>query len=165
MIERMNKNLREPDVFENGKIVYIQDENGKWTIQATVLNRRKHQGIDSALYMLRKAKTKRITCRNERAIRRFPGDSPENRADLTIDGQTSGNEPMVNAVTASRLHTGIPRIRKDNTIHSARLSDIGHAVTEQEAMEIEKGLTNQSAFGTEQKRPWLVPSWWEPVQP
>ena len=42
MIERMNKNLREPDVFENGEIVYIQDENGKWTIRATVLNRRKH---------------------------------------------------------------------------------------------------------------------------
>ena len=47
MIERMNKNLREPDVFENVEIVYIQDENGKWTIRATVLNRRKHQGIDS----------------------------------------------------------------------------------------------------------------------
>ena len=59
---------------------------------------------------------------------------------------------MVNAVTASRLHTGIPSIRKDNTIHSARLSDIGRAITEQEAMEIEKGLTNQSSSGTEQKR-------------
>ena len=75
MTERMNKNLREPDVFENGEIVYIQDENGKWIIWATVLNRRKHQGIESASYMLKKTKTKRITCRNERAIRRFPGDS------------------------------------------------------------------------------------------
>ena len=59
---------------------------------------------------------------------------------------------MVNAVTASRLHTGIPSIRKDNTIHSARLSDIGRAVTEQEAMEIEKEHTTQSASGAEQKR-------------
>ena len=59
---------------------------------------------------------------------------------------------MVNAVTASRLHTGIPSMRKDNTIHSARLSDIGHAVTEQEAMEIEKEHTNQSTSGAEQKR-------------
>ena len=58
MTERMNKNLRELDVFKNGEIVYIQDENGKWTIRATVLNRRKHQGIKSASYMLRKTKTK-----------------------------------------------------------------------------------------------------------
>ena len=152
MIERMNKNLREPDVFENGEIVYIQDENRKWTIWATVLNRRKHQGINSALYMLKKAKTKRITCRNERAIRRFPGDSPDNRTDSTADNQTSGEGPVVNAVTASRLHTGIPAIRKDNIIHPARLSDIGRAVTEQEAMEIEKEHTTQSASGAEQKR-------------
>ena len=118
----------------------------------TVLNRRKHQGIESASYMLRKTKTKRITCRNEREIRRFPGKSPENRADSTVESQTSGEESAVNAVTASCLHTGIPRIHKDNTIHYARLSDIGHALTEQEAMEIEKGLTNQSSSGTEQKR-------------
>ena len=55
-------------------------------------------------------------------------------------------------LTASRLHTGIPSIHKDNTIHSARLSDIGRAVTEQEAMEIEKEHTTQSASGAEQKR-------------
>ena len=59
---------------------------------------------------------------------------------------------MVNAVTASRLHTRIPAIRKDNINHPARLSDIGRAVTEQEAMEIEKEHTTQSASGAEQKR-------------
>ena len=117
-----------------------------------MLNRRKHQGIESALYMLRKAKTKRITCRNERAIRRFPGDSPENRADSTVESQTSGEEPAVNAVTALCLHIGIPLICKDNNIHSARLSDIGPTITEQKAMEMEKGLTSQSSSRTEQKR-------------
>ena len=101
-------------------------------------------------YLLKK--TKRITCRNERAIRRFPGDSPDNRTDWTADNQMSGEGPVVNAVTASRLHTGIPSIRKDNTIHSTRLSDIGRAVTEQEAMEIEKEHTTQSTSGAEQKR-------------
>ena len=30
--EGMNKNLRDPNIFENGEIVYIQDENGKWII-------------------------------------------------------------------------------------------------------------------------------------
>ena len=79
MIEKMNKNLREPDIFKNGEIAYIQDENGKWTVRATVLNRRKHQGIESSLYMLKKSKTGHITCRNERAIRRFTGDSPDNK--------------------------------------------------------------------------------------
>lgn len=55
-IEGLKKNLRDPDVFENGEIVYIQDENGKWTIRCIVLNRRKNQGVSSASYMLKKTK-------------------------------------------------------------------------------------------------------------
>ena len=58
---------------------------------------------------------------------------------------------MVNDVTASRVHTGIPAIPKD-TIHPARLSNIGRTVTEQEAIEIEKEHTTQSASGADQKR-------------
>ena len=61
MIEKMNKNLREPDIFKNGKIVYLQDENGKWTNRAIVLNQCKHQGAESSSYMLKISKTGRIT--------------------------------------------------------------------------------------------------------
>ena len=38
MIEKINKNLREPDIFKNGEIVYIQDNEGKWTIRVMVIN-------------------------------------------------------------------------------------------------------------------------------
>ena len=137
----MNKNLRDPDIFENGEIVYIQDENGKWTVHCTILDRRKHQGVTLASYMLKKTKKKRITCRNKRAIRRFSGDSldngagstgnnPDSETGSTGDTQTSGGEPTVNAITSSCIHTGIRTILKD-TIHPARLSNIGCAVTEQ----------------------------------
>ena len=60
MIEKMNKNLRELDVFENGEIVYIQDENRKLTIRVTVLNRCKHQGVESSSYMLKKSRNYHI---------------------------------------------------------------------------------------------------------
>ena len=151
----MNKNLRDPNIFENG------DENGKWTICCTVLNRRKHQGVTLVSYMLKKTKMKRITCRNKRAIRRFAGDSldngagstgnnPDSETGSTGDTQTSGGEPTLNAITASCIHTGIRTILKD-TIHPARLSNIGCAVTEQEATEI-SGEDSQYSFRAEQKR-------------
>ena len=109
--------------------------------------------------MLKKTKTKRITCRNERAIRRFAGDSLDNGAGQTgnnpgsetgstSDTQTSGGEPTVNAITASRIHTGIRTILKD-TIHPARLSNIGRAVTEREATETSEKHDSQSGFGVE----------------
>ena len=112
--------------------------------------------------MLKKTKTKRITCRNERAIRRFAGDSLDNRAGpignnpdsktcSAGDTQTSGGEPTVNAITSSSIHTGIRSILKD-TIHPARLSNIGHAVTEQEATEISEEHGSQSDSRAEQKR-------------
>ena len=64
----MNKNLREPYIFENGEIVFLQDNEGKWTVRVTVINRRKHQGVESSSYMLKKSKTGCMTCRNEYAI-------------------------------------------------------------------------------------------------
>ena len=57
----------------------------------------------------------------------------------------------MNAITASCVHTGIPAILKD-TIHPARLSNIGRAVTEQEATKISKEQNSQSNSGAEQKR-------------
>ena len=39
--------------------------------------------------MLKKTKTGRITCRNKRAIRRFAGDSPDNRTGSTEDSSNS----------------------------------------------------------------------------
>ena len=60
-VEKMNKNLREPDIFENGEIVFLQDNEGKWTVRVTVINRRKHQGVESSSYMLKKSKTGRMT--------------------------------------------------------------------------------------------------------
>ena len=57
----------------------------------------------------------------------------------------------MNAITTSRVHTGIPAILKD-TIHPARLFNIGHAVREQEAIEISKEQDSQSNSGAEQKR-------------
>ena len=96
--------------------------------------------------MLKKTKMKRITCRNERAIRRFAGDSldngtgptggnPDSETGSTGNTQTSGEELTVNAITTSHVHTEVPAILKD-TIHPARLSNIGSAVTEQEAIKI-----------------------------
>ena len=89
--------------------------------------------------------------RNERAIRRFARDSLDNRTGPTVDSQTSGEGSVVNAVTASHVHKGVPAIRKD-TIHPARLSNIGCAVTEQEATEISGEQDSQYSFRAEQKR-------------
>ena len=86
------------------------------------------------------------------AIRRFAGDSPDNKTGSSEGNQTSGDESVGNAVTALCSYTRIPAICKNNTIHPSRLSNIGHAVTEQEAMEIEKEHTTQSTSGAEQKR-------------
>ena len=58
----------------------------------------------------------------------------------------------MNAATTSRLYTGIPAIRKDGSIHASRLSNIGGAVTEQEAQEIEKEPAAQSASGADSKK-------------
>ena len=88
-MELRNKGQRDPDTFENGEIVYIQDENGKWMIRCTILNRRKHQGVASSSYMLKKTKTKWITCRNERVIRRFAGNSSDSGNSPTENTQTS----------------------------------------------------------------------------
>ena len=96
-----------------------------------------------ASYMLKKTKTKRITCRNERAIRRFAGDSldngagstgnnPDSKNGSTDDTQTSGGEPTVNAITSSCIHTGIRSILKDTIILPGFLH-FSHAVIEQEA--------------------------------
>ena len=82
-IERINKNLREPDVFSNGETVFLQDSDGKWTIRAVVINKRKHQGVESSSYMLKKSKTGCMTCRNERAICRFEGGLSGNDVDTT----------------------------------------------------------------------------------
>ena len=71
----MNKNLRKPDIFENGEIVFLQDNEGKLTVRVTVINRRQHQGVESSSYILKMSKTGRMTCRNERAIQRFRGDT------------------------------------------------------------------------------------------
>ena len=112
--------------------------------------------------MQNKTKTKRITYRNERAIRRLAGDSldngagstgnnPDSKTGSTGDTQTSGGEPTVNAITASRIHTGIRTILKD-TIHPARLSNIGPLVTEEEATEISGEQDSQYSSGAEQKR-------------
>ena len=110
MIEKMKKNLREPDIFKNKDIVYIQDKNGKWTVRAMVLNRHKHQGVESSSYMLKKSKTGRITCRNKRVIRRFAGDSLDNQTGSKADNQMSGEESVMNAVTTSCSYTGISSI-------------------------------------------------------
>ena len=82
----MNKNLREPDVFENGEIVFQQDSDGNWTIRAVLINRGKHQGVESSSYMLKKSKTGRMTCRNECAIRRFEGRLLDNDGNTLIGG-------------------------------------------------------------------------------
>ena len=110
-----------------------------------MFNRRKHQGVDSSSYILKKSKTGHITCRNESAIRRFAGDSPDNKAGSTAGNQTSGDESAMNAVTTSHSYTGIPSIHKNYSIHTSKLSSIGRPVTEQEAQEIEKEPTAESA--------------------
>ena len=58
----------------------------------------------------------------------------------------------MNAVTPSRIHTGIPTIRKNSINHPARLSNIGRTITDQEATEIEEEHATQSTSGAEQKR-------------
>ena len=104
-IERIKKNLREPDVFENGEILFLQDTEGKWTIRATVINRRKHQGVESSSYMLKKSKTGHMTCRNECAIRRFEGGLLDNDADTSVgskeDTSRTGNNSSMNINTPS----------------------------------------------------------------
>ena len=58
----------------------------------------------------------------------------------------------MNAITASRIHTGIWTILKD-TIHPARLSNMDRrTVTEQEATEISSEQNSQYSSGAEQKR-------------
>ena len=62
------------------------------------LNRRKHQGVTSVSYMLKKTKTKRITCRNERAIRRF-----------VVTALTTGLAQEVIILTARLARQATPR--------------------------------------------------------
>ena len=54
----MNKNLRDPETFQDGETVYLQDKDTRWTIKATVISRRCHQGISTASYLLRKSRKK-----------------------------------------------------------------------------------------------------------
>ena len=79
------------------------------------------------------------------------GGNPDRKTGSTGDTQASGEELTVNTITASHVHTGIPAILKD-TIHPARLSNIGHTVTEQEATEIGSDQDSQYSSRAEQKR-------------
>ena len=68
----------------NGETVFLQDSDGKWTIRAVVINRRKHQGVESSSYMLKKSKTGHMTCRNEHSICRFEGGVSDPGTDTLV---------------------------------------------------------------------------------
>ena len=86
MIE-INKGLRKPKIFQPGDTVYLRDQEGRWKLPATVKEQRKHQGFDTLSYVLKNLNTGTTTTRNERDIRKFPGnanqtaDTPNTPAD------------------------------------------------------------------------------------
>ena len=90
-IEKVNKGLRRPDVFEMGNTVYLRDQEGKWNVPAKVVNQRKHQGFDTPSYLLRNLKT---GTRNERDIRKFAGD-----ADTTTESTTEAHDNVNSILT------------------------------------------------------------------
>ena len=143
MIEKINKNLREPNIFKNGEIVYLQDNEGKWTIRATVINRRKHLGVESSSYMLKKSKTGRVTCRNEHAIRRFGGENLDTGVGSREDTLESGDESAMNIGTTSSPHI-VLSISRNNSIHDSRLSSSSCAITEHEARKERRNLLPSS---------------------
>ena len=55
-VEYSNRGLRKSDVFEPSEMVYLQDEEGHWTVRATIISQRTHQGMSTASYMLKKSK-------------------------------------------------------------------------------------------------------------
>ena len=88
--KRLNKGLQKPEVFKTGDKVYLRDQEGHWKIPALVRSQRKHQGFDTPSYLLRNLTTGTTTTRNERDIRKFPGDADQtaNMPDTPAD---SGN--------------------------------------------------------------------------
>ena len=51
-IEQLNKGLRDHEIFEDGETVYLQDQDGRWTLTiAKVISRRSHQGIATSSYL------------------------------------------------------------------------------------------------------------------
>ena len=111
--------------------------------------------------MLKKSKTGRMTCRNERAIRRFEGGLLGNDADMSVgskeDTSRTGNNSAMNINTPSRpsLISSLPK--NSNSIYAYRLSTVpspGCATTEHGAIEREEGQepTTQSTSGSTQGR-------------
>ena len=73
-LEKSNKGLRKPEIFNPGDNVYLRDQENKWKIPAKIMNQRKHAGFDTPSYLLKNMNTGTLTCRNERDIRKFAGD-------------------------------------------------------------------------------------------
>ena len=73
-LEKSNKGLRRPEIFNPGDNVYLRDHENKWKIPAKIVNQRKHAGFDTPSYLLKNMNTGTLTCRNERDIRKFAGD-------------------------------------------------------------------------------------------
>ena len=94
----MNKDLRKTEVFKTGDKVYLRDQEGHRKILAMVRSQRKHQGFDTPSYLLRNLTTGTTTTRNERDIRKFPGD-----ADQTAD-TTSMSADSENVITGIMKH-------------------------------------------------------------
>ena len=140
------------------RLCYLQDTEEKWTIRATVINRRKHQGVESSSYMLKKSETGHMTWGNEHAIRIFGGDTLDTGAEKLVgsreDTSKSGDKSAMNISTPSRPHIIPSLCKNNNSIHDYRLSSTGRAVTEHEAQEREKGqeLTAQSTPGVNSKK-------------
>ena len=127
----MNKNLRDPETFQDRQTVYLQDQDGRWTIKAVVVSRRQHQGMDTASYLLRKVKTKCMTVRNARSIRRFEGDSSDTDVDTmgssVEDTSRTGNNSTMNInLMKTPLHPSLMSSlpKNSNSIHAYRLSTV-----------------------------------------
>ena len=91
-VQRLNKVLRKPDIYNDGETVYLRDQEGKWTVRAKVINQRKYQGVETSSYLLRKCKTNRLTVRNKRSICKFQGNFLDTKGNsLDTKGNSKGN--------------------------------------------------------------------------
>ena len=64
-------------------------------IPAEVVNQRQHQGFDTPSYLLRYSKSGSLTTRNERDIRRFPGDGAAGNSNPNVDNTVNNMDPAI----------------------------------------------------------------------
>ena len=61
-VEYSNRVLRKPDIYKPGEVVYLQDEEGHWTVRETIISQRTHQGMSTALYLLKNQRAGDLLC-------------------------------------------------------------------------------------------------------